>query len=127
MAEMKRLLHFALLIFAFALYGISVNIISGVMAKPALKEELASEPVPAEPELTTTTSTTVKTTVHDMQLSTTSTTVRRIRTPTTARRTAVLPSTTTTTEALKTPLEVAQSQVGRPARTLTAGSGWLAG
>jgi hypothetical protein len=31
---MNRLLHFALLIFAFVLYGIGVNIISGVLADP---------------------------------------------------------------------------------------------
>jgi hypothetical protein len=42
---MKRRLHFAILIFAFALYGIGVNIISGI-ASPTAAPELVSEASP---------------------------------------------------------------------------------
>jgi hypothetical protein len=110
---MKRLLHPAFFIFGMALFGLGVNIISGVVAEPALKQELASQPVPSKPEPTTTTVAELATTTTAAQaprLSSTTLRKSRVDASTTAPRQQ---SATTTTEALRSPLKIAQSQVGK--------------
>ena len=110
----KRLLHFSLLIFAFALYGIGVNIISGVLAEPAQEERITAQDRPLETPTTTSTIaelvTTTTTTMTVPPLSSAQLRKLRVQASTTAPKQQ---STTTTTEAPKTPLKIAQSQVGK--------------
>jgi hypothetical protein len=106
---MKRLLQFSLIVLAFALYGIGVNIISGI-ASPTAAPQLASEFI--EPEPTTTLAEITTTTTAPLpRLSTTQAPKPKRSAPTSASKRQI--STTTTTETPKTPLEVAQSQVGK--------------
>jgi hypothetical protein len=104
----KRLLQFALLCVAFALYGIGVNIISGI-ASPTAAPQLASQPMPPEPT-TTTTLVEPETTITAPS---TTVTPKPVIKPKIITATSIVRQSTTTTEAPKTPLEIAQSQVGK--------------
>jgi CHAP domain len=107
---MKRLLQFSLIVLSFALYGIGVNIISGI-ASPVAAPQLISEPMPPEPPTSVGPETTDPTsTLVELHPTTTKPVIKpKIITVTSIVR----QTTTTTTEAPKTPLEIAQSQVGK--------------
>jgi CHAP domain len=115
---MKRLLHAATFILGMSLFGLGISIMSSSEATPA-PSLLTAQPIPPEPSTTTTlvepvTSTSIavtsqpkRVTSHSVQIGTAVSIVRQ--------------STTTTTESPKTPLEIAQSQVGKTGPYAEAG------
>ena len=120
---MKRLLHFVFFLLGMSLFGIGVNINSGVVAEPALKQELASQPVPSESAPTTTTVADLATTTTAApapRMSSTAPRRSRVQVSTTAPKQQ---STTTTTEARRPHLRSHSPRSARPARTPRAGSG----
>jgi CHAP domain len=112
---MKRLLHFALFLLGMSLFGLGINIMAGALATPA-PVEVTAEPIPPFEETTTTTvapETPLATEVPvELPPTTASKPVARKSVQISATST-VRETTTTTTEVSKTPLEIAQSQVGK--------------